>query len=115
MDINLNECENSELDSDISEYGRRYGLSGGVAEAVKQESKYKNVKPCYINGINKEVVKQLKQYAKGSLCPNGNLVEVMCCEGGCVGGNATIKTVKSAALAITEFSKNSHTDKKQKD
>ena len=26
----------------------------------------------------------------------GNLVEVMCCSGGCVGGCATLKTIKEA-------------------
>ncbi|MCR5262071.1 MAG: monomeric [FeFe] hydrogenase [Candidatus Gastranaerophilales bacterium] len=106
LDINLEDCGSSELDNNISRQGRNYGISGGVAAAVKKASDDEDfVKPCYINGINKESIKQLKKYAKDGLCPYGNLIEVMCCEGGCVGGNATIKSVKSAVQEINDFSK----------
>lgn len=108
QDINLADCEASELDETISRQGRNFGISGGVSAAVKKASSCeKDVIPCHINGINKENVKLLKKYAKDGKIPEGNLLEVMCCEGGCVGGNATVKTVKAAVKEINDFSKDS--------
>lgn len=105
--IDVNHLEESKFDENPSRQGRNYGVSGGVAAAVKKASVDEDfVKPCYINGINKDSIKQLKKYAKDGICPYGNLIEVMCCEGGCVGGNSTINTVKSAVNAINEFTKN---------
>ena len=42
----------------------------------------------------------LKKYAKTGLCELGNLIEVMCCEGGCLGGNATVNNQKRAKKQI---------------
>ena len=62
-DIELSECEEEELDNTISRYGRNYGISGGVAAAVKKASKDEDsVKICHINGLNKENIKVLKKY-----------------------------------------------------
>ncbi|MBQ2645095.1 4Fe-4S binding protein, partial [bacterium] len=106
QDIDLIDCEESKTDETISKQGRNYGIAGGVAEAVKKASKNKDeIKPCYINGINKESIKQLKKYAKEKNCPDGNLIEVMCCEGGCIGGNAVLNPIKSASKAILEYTK----------
>ena len=48
-------------------------------------------------------VKELKAYAKTGKCPNGNLIEVMCCEGGCIGGNAGLSSIKAALKKVGEY------------
>lgn len=60
----------------------------------------KRVKVCIIYGLTKDTTKQLKKYAKDGVCPEGNLIEVMCCECGCIGGNSTISNPKTAKKII---------------
>lgn len=107
--IEILNCEEEEYNSEASKQGRSFGYAGGVAEAVKASLKDESsIKACIINCLNKESIKKLKNYAKSGLCEEGcNLVEVMCCEGGCIGGNATINNQKSAKKLIDEFVKNS--------
>ena len=89
-----------------SKQGRSFGLIGGVAESVKASLKNENtVKSCIINGLSKENIKKLKAFATSGECEGDcNLVEVMCCEGGCIGGNATINNPKTAKKLIEKFS-----------
>ncbi len=99
--IEIMNCEETEFENDSSKYGREFGISGGVTEAVKAFSTETNeIKPCIINGLNKDTIKQLKNMAKNGKCEGCNLVEVMCCEGGCVGGNATVNSAKIVTKAI---------------
>ncbi len=53
------------------------------------------IKEEIIAGIDRKTSFKLKAYAKMGKA-QGNLVEVMCCSGGCVGGCATLKTIKEA-------------------
>ena len=90
--IDTTECEETKYDVESSKQARNFAVTGGVAQAVKSvlvdESK---INPMIINGLNKDSIKQLKTYAKNGECEHGcNMIEVMCCEGGCVCGNATI-------------------------
>ncbi len=102
--IEILNCEEEKFDIESSKQGRGFGVTTGVANAVKDASKNSDcVKPTCVNGLNKDTIKQLKKWAKDGKCEEGNLVEVMCCEGGCVGGNATINSVKIASKAINEF------------
>ena len=57
-------------------------------------------------------LRQLKKYAQSGQCPDGNLVEVMCCEGGCIKGNATIASEKTAKKLLNEILENSSDIKK---
>ena len=41
-----------------------------------------------INGIDKKALGMLKAYAKGKA--PANFIEVMCCEGGCINGPASL-------------------------
>jgi [FeFe] hydrogenase (group B1/B3) len=102
--IEILECEETQFENESSKQGRNFGVTKGVAGAVSFLAK--DVKPCYIDGLNKETIKELKTYAKDNLCP-GNLVEVMGCPGGCVGGNAAINKSKIAAKKIGEFAQES--------
>ena len=108
LKIDIMKCEETPFEVESSKQARNYGVSGGVMAAVKTASHCEEcVIPCYINGLNKDSINQLKKYAKDEFCPEGNMIEVMCCEGGCVGGNATINTPKQAVKKIAELSLNS--------
>ncbi|MCD8023997.1 MAG: monomeric [FeFe] hydrogenase [Candidatus Gastranaerophilales bacterium] len=97
-----------------SKQGRNYGVTGGVADAVRFLAEEKvQVMPCIINGLNKDSIKQLRKYAKEGICPEGNLVEVMCCEGGCIGGNSTISNQKTAKKIINSLLEKSEDIKKE--
>lgn len=107
--IQINECNDVKYTKESSKQARRFGVSGGVAESVKASLKNENsVKPCIINGLNKENIRLLRKYAQTGECDGGcNLIEVMCCEGGCIGGNATMNSHKAAKKLIDNLADNS--------
>ncbi len=107
--IQITELDESKYEIEASKQARNFGYSGGVAESVKKSLKDEDiVKPFIINGLNKDSIKQLKKFADCGECENGcNLIEVMCCEGGCIGGNATINNQKIAKKLIDNFTRNS--------
>ncbi len=87
-------------DDNASKQGRGFALTGGVAEAVVS-LKTCEVCPVAVNGLNKESVRQLKMYAKNRKA-DGNLVEVMACTGGCVGGPGVAAPIKNAMKEIKD-------------
>lgn len=97
MDVHPNDCEVNETDLP-SKQGRGFPLPGGVAAAVKSLNKCE-VCPVAITGLNKEAIKQLKQYAKTRKA-DGNLIEVMACYGGCIGGAAVTMPQKKATKIV---------------
>jgi len=106
--IEILEMEDSKYDYESSKQGRNYGVTGGVSEAVNSMAEENNkAKVCLIDGLTKDTIKQLKKYAKDGSCPEGNLIEVMCCEGGCIGGNSTISNPKTAKRIINSLLENS--------
>ena len=102
--IEVSECDEAQYNVESSKQARNFGVTGGVTEAVKKALKDERmVKPLVISGLNKETIKQLKIYAQTNSCENGcNLIEVMCCSGGCIAGNATINNVKTAQKQIKD-------------
>ena len=102
--IEVSDCEETEYNEESSKQARNFGVTGGVAEAVKKALQYENsVKPLVISGINKESIRQLRKYASAGVCDDGcNLIEVMCCEGGCIAGNATINSTRNAQKQIKD-------------
>ena len=106
--IQILELDEGKYAVEASKQARNFGYSGGVAESVKKSLiDEDSVKSCIINGLNKDSIKQLKKYATSGDCEGCNLVEVMCCEGGCIGGNATINNKKTAKKLIDTFTQNS--------
>lgn len=103
--IEVSECEETTYNVESSKQARKFGITGGVADAVKKALNDENsVNPYIISGINKESIKELKEFATKGECINGcNLVEVMSCEGGCIAGNATINNVKTAKKQIEQL------------
>ena len=108
-EIKIEECEEQKYTVESSKQARNFGISGGVAESIKASLQDENaVKPFIINGLNKDSIKQLKKYAACGECEQGcNLIEVMCCEGGCIGGNAALNNQKTAKKLIDELAENS--------
>lgn len=104
-DFNLEEFEATVLDSGILGHGRGFAMVSGVTESVKATvSDPSVVHEVVIDGINKQTIRQLKQYAKTGQCP-GNFIEVMSCPGGCVNGCDTINNPKTAARQILPTTK----------
>ena len=100
--INLDTCSEEALIDSPSSTGRKYALSGGVAAAVSSLVDGRvEVVPVQVNGLTLKGLRQLRSYAMG-VCP-GNLVEVMACEGGCVGGSGVIADRVKAARAVDAF------------
>ena len=107
--IEVSECEETKFDSESSKQARNFGVTGGVAGAVKAALKNDEaVKSLVIDGLNKDSIKQLKKFATSGVCEGGcNMIEVMCCEGGCVAGNSTINNTRTAQKLIKELLDNS--------
>jgi len=90
--------------------GRNFAMTGGVADAVRVRLKNPNkLKPAVINGLDKAGMKQLIQYGKmqsGQLPvteETPNLVEVMTCEGGCIGGPSVVANLKIASIQLKKY------------
>lgn len=103
-DIQVAECSESEFKTEASAEGRNYAVTGGVAKAV--QSLLPEEIPAHaviIDGLNKQTVKDLKKYAKNGMCELGNLIEVMSCTGGCLGGNSTFNGYKYASKQLKTY------------
>lgn len=88
--INPADCEEMPLDPSISGEARYYGVTGGVAQAVENAIADKRpFKKMAINGLDKKAMLMLNAFAKGA--GDFQLLEVMSCKGGCIGGPCTMK------------------------
>lgn len=107
-EIDILKCGEGVFKVESSKQGRNFGLTAGVSQAVVDASNNPEaIKPFVINGLTRESILLLKSFAKTGKCANGNLIEVMCCEGGCVGGNAAITPVKLATKMVNDWTKDS--------
>ncbi len=100
--IEIGDCEPMEFAKISSAQARKYPLSGGVAGAVANMVEGKaEFRPERIDGLSKENIKLLKRYAtKG--CEN-NMIEVMCCEGGCIAGPGCMALAKKATRQVEAY------------
>ncbi|GBF23105.1 putative [FeFe] hydrogenase group B1/B3 [Candidatus Gastranaerophilus sp. (ex Termes propinquus)] len=110
--INLSECKETEFKHKSSAQGRGFPATGGVAKAVGQvvncgKCEHAKLKPHLVSGFSKLAISNLKKYAKTGVCSEGNLIEIMACTGGCIGGNACLNPVKTALGKIEGYSKES--------
>lgn len=104
-ETDLESLEPTVLDPNIAGHGRGFAMISGVTQSVKQTAPDPDViREVVIDGLNKQVIRQLKQYAKAGQCP-GNFIEVMSCPGGCVNGCDTINNPKTAARQILPTTK----------
>ena len=92
-DIDVLECEETELKSAAHREGRGFAASGGVTNAVQHLAPGNAALiPVQVDGIDRKTLMQMKVWATRK-CP-GNFVEVMSCEGGCIAGPGTISATK---------------------
>ena len=101
MQIDITKMESKLCSYTPTVSGRNFAKTGGVAESVKVRLRDKSIlRPAVINGLDKAGMKVLANYGKINSstattspdCPN--LIEVMCCEGGCIAGPGVITNPK---------------------
>lgn len=109
FDIKIDTCEEKTFDYQSSLEAREFALSGGVAKSVQAawQGEKDAIKPVIINGLNKAAIRDLKIYAKTGKCSAGNLIEVMCCTGGCIAGNACTGTLRDAFRKVKDYGEKS--------
>ena len=104
LNIQLDTCKKKPFTNEASAEGRNYAVTGGVANAVqKLLPEHIPAYPVIINGLNKDSIKDLKKYAKNGVCELGNLIEVMSCPGGCLGGSGNFNPYKQALKQLTNY------------
>ncbi len=106
--IEIAECEESSFKDVSTIYGKQFGISNGVLNAVENflmNDEKTNLKKVCIDGLDKISIAQLRKIAKDKSCLSGNLIEVMSCKGGCVGGNGTINDSRQATQQILTIDK----------
>lgn len=104
--IDVADAEPQPADLPAHASGRGFPVSGGVAEAIQDmtddESVLHNqIKPELIDGISKQSLKTMKSYATHG--GDFNVLEVMCCEGGCVAGPCVIGNPNTAAKKVQKL------------
>ena len=92
FDIEVEECEDEVVD-DASIYGRGFGAHGGLTAAienyVRSQGLEVNFNPVKVSG-GIEIKKAMTMAKIGKL--QGNFIEGMMCEGGCINGAGTLLT-----------------------
>lgn len=100
-------CENIKIE-DGSLYGRNFAIDGGLTAAIQNYVTEKGIsaefKPVSVSGGD-EIKKAMTMAKVGKLA--GNFIEGMICQGGCVGGPATILPQTKVRPVLNKFSKES--------
>jgi [FeFe] hydrogenase (group B1/B3) len=106
--VQVSACDETPFRKESSAQARNYAVTGGVAAAVNAllEDDEKAT-PYVIDGLNKQAIRDLKKYAKNGTCELGNLIEVMACTGGCLGGSSTVNAYKPALRQLSGYVKES--------
>lgn len=90
-DVDVQELEAHEHGRD--ELPRRFAVSGGVAESVsKALDGTKSIRTLQIDGITRKNMNLMRSWKRRA--PAADLVEVMCCESGCIGGPGCIADIR---------------------
>lgn len=116
LGIEIDACDEKEFNYKSSKEAREFALSGGVARSVlaSWKGEVDAVKPVIIDGLDKAAIRNLRAYAKTGKCPDGNLLEIMCCSGGCIAGNACLGSLKDAFKKITDYGNKGPTLKEER-
>jgi [FeFe] hydrogenase (group B1/B3) len=110
--IDVDCCEPAGALRPATALGTGFGVSGGVAAAVAGNTPGGAPKAFTVNGLNKNTARLLSAFGKTGKAP-GKLIEVMCCEGGCVGGPCSFEDPLRAAARLGAICKNmGHSDQK---
>ncbi len=104
MQVQVAECDEVEYRKESSAEARNFAVTAGVANAVNALLDDKDkATPYVVDGLNKQSIRDLKKFAKNGTCEFGNLIEVMACPGGCLGGSSTINAYKPAVKQLTNY------------
>ena len=104
LNVQVAECDEMEYSKESSAQARNYAVTGGVAAAVNSLLDEKDkATPYVINGLDKSAIRDLKKFAKNGKCEFGDLIEVMACPGGCLGGSSTINSYRPALKQLTKY------------
>jgi [FeFe] hydrogenase (group B1/B3) len=98
--IEISKCQVSQLDGSVTNQSRLYARAGGVSEAVAWKIPELTVKTACFDGIDKKFPRKLRSALKDN---HPRLIEVMACEGGCVGGCYSIVSPKAANRKLEKF------------
>lgn len=106
FEVEPEECEEADI-NDASNYGRGFAQGGGVVSAIENCIKDKEgVKFNPIRASGPDEIKRAMIMAKvGKL--SENFIEGMMCEGGCIGGPATMVSEVKAKAPLRKFSQSS--------
>ncbi len=107
LEIEVDKLEEIPLAYEPDPFSRGYANGCGVTAAILHESGAdEGNSPVKINGksiisLDKKTMRLLKLYAEGKL--PGNFLEVMACEGGCVGGPCSVVEWNKGSAAVKKL------------
>ncbi|MBE6066178.1 MAG: 4Fe-4S dicluster domain-containing protein [Clostridium lundense] len=104
-DIEPQKLENEDI-NDASSFGRGFAQGGGLTAAIENYIEKKEVKvdfePVKVSGPF-DIKRAMMMAKAGKL--QGNFIEGMMCEGGCIGGPATMVSMMKSRPQLAKFSK----------
>lgn len=107
FDIEPENCENIDI-QDASVFGRGFAQGGGLTAAVKNFVEDKNLdiefKPVQVSG-SQDVKRAMMMAKAGKL--EGNFIEGMMCDGGCIGGPANMIPQMKSKPQLNKYSNSS--------
>jgi len=99
--LDVDRCVPVEPDVTIDARANGFAASGGVMNCVKAALPAGfPLNGLVVNGIDKAAIRLLKSLPAN---PQGNFVEVMSCEGGCIGGSNVIANPKIGQRQIADY------------
>lgn len=107
-EIIVEDCEPVNADIAGLKFGRGFPVTGGVTSAIAamlegDDKITVKLSPEKVNGLTKQEIRKIKTYPNSDT--NFNFLEVMCCEGGCVGGPCVLANKKVAAKKVDNLTK----------
>ena len=103
FNIDINDCKDEIVD-EASIYGRGFGANGGLTAAIENYIRSKGIgvdfKPVKVSG-GVEIKKAITMAKIGKL--QGNFIEGMMCEGGCINGAGTLVTPFKSKAAFNKI------------
>ncbi|MEG1951884.1 MAG: monomeric [FeFe] hydrogenase [Bacteroidales bacterium] len=111
--VDVLKSEDQVFDSSIDNSGRAFPFTGGVMDSVKKYAKDpEKIRPYIVDGIDKAVIKSLKNIKKTCGGPDQpNFIEFMMCKGGCVNGCNALANPRTATRQIQNFIQKEETKK----
>ncbi len=88
-DIHIADSEPFVPEERASRDGHGFAKTGGVFQSVKNLCGDASLEATVIQGLDKKSIALLRSYAKTRKCPT-KFIEIMSCEGGCIGGPCNI-------------------------